>query len=121
MAHFILLFQGGTPSDDLNEQESAQITEQWTAWFEELSDRIIDPGAPFSDGVAVSSSGEAVLGNERGYLIVEADSLDVAAEYAASSPMLAGGGTDASVQVFELVNLRIDGPPPGTGDPDPPW
>ena len=72
-----------------------------TAWFDELSDNVVDRGNPVFERTTLGDCGpETVLG---GYTLIAADNLDAAGALAANCPMLAGAG---GVEVGELTSLN---------------
>jgi len=104
MAKYVLLYSGGSPGRTPAEQQ--QQMQAWGAWFGKLGKAVVDGGNPFSDKVkSVSSEGKVKEGptGERasGYSIVEAGSVDEAAEFAKGCPVLTTGGR---ITVYETYN-----------------
>jgi hypothetical protein len=97
MSKYVVAFRGqpgGTTSD---ETERA-----WGAWFGQLGPAVTDRGNRVGNARILPAAlrgdpGTAVL---RGYVVIEADSLDAAAGLAAGCPGLTGG---VDVEVAEVV------------------
>jgi hypothetical protein len=102
MADYLLLFSGGTMPATQEEQEA--VMKAWTDWFGQLGGAVKDQGNPFTPGAMKmlgpdgSVSDGAVATTASGYTIIEAESLDRAAELAKGCPVLQGG---ASISVYE--------------------
>jgi hypothetical protein len=104
MAKYVLLYSGGAMAPTQAERDKAN--QAWGAWFGKLGKSVVDSGNPFSDKVkSIASDGKVKDGatGERanGYSIVEAGSVDQAAELAKSCPVLASGGR---ITVYETFN-----------------
>ncbi len=104
MAKYVLLYSGGAMGRTPAEQQKQ--LQAWGAWFGKLGRAVVDEGNPFSDKVkSVATDGKVKDGatGERasGYSIVEAGSVDQAAELAKSCPVLTSGG---KVTVYETFN-----------------
>jgi|SRR5579864_708819 len=105
MAKYVLLYSGGRMG--ATEAEQKQQMQQWGAWFGKLGKAVADAGNPFSgkvksvDGGGKVKDGAAGAGAASGYSIVEADSIDEAAELARGNPVLATGGI---ITVYETFN-----------------
>jgi hypothetical protein len=104
MADYVLLYTGGSMPE--TEAEQASVMKAWTAWFGQLGAAVKDPGNPFSGKAKRISSngsvGEGPAGEASGYSIIQADSLDAAAEMAKGCPVLQGG---AQISVFETFDV----------------
>ncbi len=104
MAKYVLLYSGGGMAQTQAERDKSN--QAWGAWFGKLGKAVVDAGNPFSDKVkSVAPDGrvkEGVSGERAsGYSIVEANSVDQAAELAKSCPVLTSGG---KVTVYETFN-----------------
>ena len=104
MAKYVLIYSGGqmgaTPAE---QQEQLQA---WGAWFGKLGKAVVDAGNPFCDKVkSVDAGGKVKNGpvgqRSTGYSIVEAGSIDAAAEMAKGCPVLTSGG---QITVYETFN-----------------
>ena len=89
------------------EEESAKVMKAWEDWYTDLGPAVVDGGYPFGPTAkSVASDGtvsEGPVGTmSSGYTIVEADSLDAAAEMARGCPILMNGG---EVSVFETIEV----------------
>ena len=104
MAKYVLLYSGGQMGATPAEQQKQ--LQAWGAWFGKLGKAVADAGNPFSDKVkTVASDGRVKDGpvgsRATGYSIVEAGSVDAAAELAKGCPVLASGG---QITVYETFN-----------------
>ncbi len=84
------------------EKPTPEIMEAWGAWFESISDHIVDQGG-FTGGREISKSGTKVLPMNMeaitGYNVIEAESLDAAEKLAQSNPFI------ASIRVYEVRSM----------------
>jgi DNA-binding XRE family transcriptional regulator len=96
MKKFIFLYKGFT-------QPTPEIGQAWMKWFEEVGDKMIDGGNPFSDGSEVTKTGVTALemGMDAltGYSIISAESKEEAIALAKTNPMI------TSVVVYELAKM----------------
>jgi YCII-related domain-containing protein len=104
MANFVLVYTGG--SRPASEAEGKKVMEAWGAWLQQLGDKFVDPGSPFSPNAKMLSNGTvhdgAVGTPASGYSILKADSLDAASELARGCPILKSGG---QVTVYEVTPM----------------
>ena len=103
MAKYLLLYGGGSMPE--TEAEMAAVTKAWTDWFTDLGSAVVDPGNPFNADSKTISAGPTVTdakATASGYSVIEADSLDQAAKYASTCPVLAG---DSDVTVYETFDV----------------
>jgi hypothetical protein len=74
------------------ETPTKEIEEAWGKWFASIADKMVDSGSPFKQGREISRDGtkDLPLGMESitGYTIIEAESLDAAAEIVKDCPMI---------------------------------
>ena len=104
MAKYVLLYSGGSMGATQADQQKQM--QAWGSWFGKLGKSLVDGGNPFSDKVkTVASNGSAKDGaagqRATGYSIVEANSVDAAAELAKGCPVLTSGG---QITVYETFN-----------------
>ena len=91
---------GGMPE---SEAETAAVMAEWTSWFEQLGDSVVDGGNPFGPAKTISPGGAVADGGSLGgYSIISADSLDDAVAKAQGCPVLTGSG---SVEVCETIDI----------------
>ena len=87
MNKYVLLHLGFVPP-------TPEIGQAWMAWFEEISDKIVDSGSPFAPGREITKDGTKELPLDldafTGYTIINAADFDEATEIAASCPSIAG-------------------------------
>jgi len=79
-----------------------EIMQAWGAWFESISDKIVDRGGHFSNGREISKSGTRALPMNMesitGYTVIEAESLDAAEKLAQKNPFI------ASIRIYEVMS-----------------
>ncbi len=103
MTKFVFVFHGGTMAETEAEQE--EVMAAWGAWFGQMGEAVIEPGNPFAQNRTVGSGGTSNGGGDNpatGYTVVQADSIDAAADLAKGCPILDGGGT---VEVCEAIDM----------------
>jgi hypothetical protein len=105
MTKYVFFYVGGGMPE--SEEETAKVMKAWEDWYTDLGPAVVDGGYPFSPmAKSVASDGtvsEGPVGTmSSGYTIVEAESLDAAAEMARSCPNLMNGG---QVSVFETIEV----------------
>ena len=105
MAKFLLLFHGGSMPQ--TEAEQAAVLKAWTDWYTQLGQAVVDPGNPFTPAAkSVSKEGKVKSGPAgtmaSGYTILQADSIDGAAQMASTCPVLRGG---AEISIFETFDV----------------
>lgn len=101
MNDFLLIYQGGDPNwMDRSPEEIEAVMQQWDRWFKELeaSGNLRNPGAALAPGgVTLRKNGGAIVTDTPmvevkeligGYSVIQADSLEAAAELAKGSPFL---------------------------------
>lgn len=104
MAKYLLAYHGGARPESEAEQQAVMAA--WGQWFESLGPAVVDPGAPVAVTRTVGSDGSVSDGGGAnpvtGYSVLEAASLDDAAEKAKGCPILGAGG---SVEVAETIEM----------------
>lgn len=113
MTTFTFLYRGREMSP--SPEQMQKTTEKWLAWFKELEGK----GAIGNIGHPLEDTGKVVTGNNKlvqdgpfaeakdviaGFTMVEADSLEHAAELARGCPILEVGGS-VEVRPVRTVNL----------------
>jgi len=106
MAKYVLLYHGGKMPE--TEAEQAAVMEAWGAWYGQLGSAVADPGNPFTPmakSVAANGSlSDGPVGTmASGYTVLEAGSLDAAAEMAKGCPVLQGGAQISVFETFEVM------------------
>ncbi len=109
MAKFLFVYRNSSeqPPYEPSPEEMQQMMAAWGAWYETVGSGLVDGG----DGLlptgklvkgGVVSDGPFIEAKELvgGYSIVEADTYEQAAEWAAATPVAASGG---SVEVRQLA------------------
>lgn len=113
MADYLFLYRGGQRGN--SPEESGQIMQKWMNWFKDLgaSGNLKDGGQPLEDeGKVVASKGGPVTDGPYaeakdlvgGYTLIEATSLDRAAELARGCPILERGGR---VEVRPIMKMDM--------------
>jgi hypothetical protein len=102
MGTFALIYSGGSMAQTPEEQQA--VMQAWTEWFGTLGDAVVQVGNPFGASASVSGDGVGRPGalGATGYSVVRAESLDAAAGFAKSCPIIAGGG---AVDVYEAIEM----------------
>ena len=81
------------------ERPTPEIMEAWGAWFESISDKMVDQGG-FMAGREISETGTRDLPMDleaiTGYNVVEAESLEAAEQLAQGNPFI------SSIRIYEL-------------------
>jgi len=84
-------------------EPTPEIMAAWMAWFELISDKVVDQGGQFSGGREISKSGirDLPLNMESitGYTVIEAESLEAAEKLAQSNPFI------ASIRIYEVMSM----------------
>ena len=79
-----------------------EIMEAWGAWFESISDKMVDRGGHFGNGREISKSGTRTLPMNMesitGYTVIEVESLDAAEKLAQKNPFI------ASIRIYEVMS-----------------
>ncbi|HEY8918787.1 MAG TPA: YciI family protein [Chitinophaga sp.] len=114
MKDFMFIFRGGSSAGQLSPEEMQDNMQQWFAWIEQFRSKNIyvggeplyPPGKMVSGSKAVVTDGPFAESKELvgGYMIIQADSLEAAAELAKGCPDLPLNG---SVEVREV--MKFDG------------
>ncbi len=103
MAKFLFVYHGGgVPATP---EAQAKAMEAWGAWFGQLGSAVVDGGNPTGASVTVAASGSSQGGGANpvnGYSLIEAASLEEAAEKAKGCPLLGDG---SPVEVCETINV----------------
>ena len=106
MANFLLLFTGsGMPE---GEAEQAKVIQDWTDWFANLGEAIVDPGNPTSP-VSRTLDHQGNVTNSplaipvTGYSILKAPNLDQAVVMAKGCPILKSGGQITVYETFDAM------------------
>jgi hypothetical protein len=94
MAKYVLLYSGGAMAATQAERDKAN--QAWGAWFGKLGKvKSVASDGKVKDG--------AIGERANGYSIVEAASVDQAAELAKSCPVLVGGGKVTVYETFSAM------------------
>jgi hypothetical protein len=104
MSKYLLAYHGGAMAETPEARDAAMAA--WGNWFQQLGPAIVDPGNPIARTSLVTSDGTPQRGSGgdpvSGYSLIEAESIDAAAELARGCPVLQSGGT---VEVGETMNV----------------
>ena len=102
MKKFVFIYNGPQSTS----APEPKVMEAWTTWFTNIGAKLVDPGNPFgADVKEVSGSGVKSMTENRanGYTIVNAESLEEAAELAKGCP---NNGYDGyTVAVYEAMPM----------------
>ena len=100
MAKYLVVYRGGDPDAEMDDD----VTAAWMDWFGSLDGSVLDTGNPFSASTSLTADGarSSETAGLSGYSLIEAESIDAAADAVAGCPQLAAGG---SVEVYEAVPM----------------
>ncbi|KUJ84124.1 hypothetical protein AVO45_18260 [Ruegeria marisrubri] len=104
MPEFIFAYHGGKAPE--SPEEGEQVMAAWQAWFADMGDAVVVPGAPVGLSKTVSASGVADDGGANplsGYSVVKAADIGAATELAKGCPMVVSG--NGSVEVAEIMEM----------------
>jgi hypothetical protein len=104
VANYVLVFKGGGMAETEAEQQAVMAA--WGEWYGKLGQAVVDGGNPFGPSKSVASDGtvsDGAASGLTGYAILQADSLDAAAEMAKGCPILSSGGSIEAYEVFEVM------------------
>ena len=78
--------------------------EDWKKWMGEMGDKIVDAGSPLANGVESSDGKFSKIKEDQwpaqGYMMIQAENIDAAAEMMKSSPL-----GDTPLRIFEKVDM----------------
>jgi len=102
MSKYVFAYLGGSMGETPEEQEASMNA--WMAWFGSLGAAVKDVGNPFVASTTLAPGGTrgSTSAGLTGYSIVEADSIDEAATFASSCPLLSSGGT---LEIYEAMPM----------------
>lgn len=104
---YMLLYKGpATPIEEMTAEQNETQMAAWNVWMEKVGDELLDMGTPFGERTSIDGDGSVGPGGDlNGYSIVGADTLDEARGLLDGHPFLGDGGSQFSVEVYELVDL----------------
>lgn len=102
VAKFVYLYTGGAAAETPEAQQ--QSMQAWQTWFTTLNGAVLDIGNPFGAASTVARDGARPGGTSQatGYSIIEAQSLEDAADKAAGCPIIGSGGR---VEVYDALSM----------------
>ena len=101
MSKYLFVYHGGGMAETPEAQ--AQAMAAWGVWFGQLGSAVVDGGNPTGASMTVNANATSQGGGANpatGYSLIEASSIEDAAEKAKGCPILASGG---SVEVCETI------------------
>src|SRR4051794_30013876 len=98
MAKYLFVYRGGAMAE--TEEERNATMAKWGQWAQQLGDHVIDFGAPVGESRTVGNGNGSAAAS--GYSLIEAGSLDEAAELAGGCPIIEAGG---SVEIGETLAM----------------
>ncbi|MEX0365618.1 MAG: hypothetical protein AB3N22_06080 [Ruegeria sp.] len=104
MPEFVFAYHGGKAPE--SPEEGEKVMAQWQAWFADMGEAVVIPGAPVGMSKTVSSDGVADDGGANpisGYSVVKAADIGAATEMAKGCPMVVTG--NGSVEVAEVMEM----------------
>jgi len=110
MKKFIVLYHA--PADAMNQtantspEEQAKGMELWMDWAKKCGDKLVDLGAPLSNGQQLTPDGKSKSSNKNvaGYSILQAENMDEAKTLLKGHPHL-GWNAECSIEVYETMAL----------------
>jgi len=104
MGKYLITYSGGAQPDDMTQEQREQVMKAWMDWYASLGDSVVDMGDPTGASKVVAPSGGVSDGSSgiTGYSLINAESLDAAAEACKSHPHLAAGGR---IDIHETFNV----------------
>ncbi len=100
MKKFIYLYFGGDTASDISEEERNKIMGDWVAYFDKLSGKVVDMGAPFGERKTV---GGTETSTTNGYTVISAEDLNEAVALTNGHPHLTAGGR---IDVIEAIDMQ---------------
>lgn len=104
MPKFMLAYHGGGMPETKEEGERQMAL--WGAWMQGLGAAMVDPGNPVGMSSTLTVDGLTEGGGANplsGYTVVEAATLDAAAEMAKGCPILEGG--KGTIEIAEIIQM----------------
>ncbi len=106
MARYALIYSGDQTASSREVQDA--IIADWEAWYAKMGEAIAEGGDPFGASKHIAAEGSTAVDGHggmpaSGYTVIEATSLDAAAEACADHPHLRHGG---QVHIFEAIDLH---------------
>lgn len=104
MPKFMFAYHGGGAPETPEEGETVMAA--WMAWMQGLGAAIVDPGNPVGMSSTLTAAGLSEGGGANplsGYTIVEADTLEAAAEMGKGCPILEDDG--ASIEIAQIHEM----------------
>jgi hypothetical protein len=103
MPKYVFAYHGGKKPE--TKEAGEKVMAAWNKWYQDMGDKVADPGYPVGMSKTVSRGGVADNGGSNpvsGVTVVTADSIDKAVEMAKGCPILAD---DGSVEVAEALQM----------------
>jgi hypothetical protein len=103
MPKYVFAYHGG--KKPATPEEGERVMAAWNKWYQDMGDKVADPGCPVGMSKTVSRSGVADNGGANplsGITVVNADTNDKAVEIAQGCPIHAD---DGSVEVAEALQM----------------
>ncbi len=104
MPEFVFAYHGGKAPE--SPEEGKEVMAAWEAWFKNMGEAVVIPGAPVGMSKTVSATGVADDGGANpisGYSVVKAADMGAATEMAKGCPMVVSG--NGSVEVAEIMEM----------------
>ncbi len=104
MPKFMFAYHGGGAPE--SEEEGKKAMAAWMAWFEQMGSAVVEPGNPVGLSSTLTKDGLTDGGGANpisGYTVVEAASLEAAAEMGKGCPMVADGS--GSIEIAPIMEM----------------
>ena len=92
---------------NVSQEEQAKGMEAWMQWAKKSGDKLIELGAPLTNGQVLSPDGSVGSSSKEvcGYSILQAENMDEAEELLKGHPHIAGWDPKATIEVHETMAL----------------
>ena len=108
---FLVIYHA--PMDAMAQTANASPEEQaagmalWQAWADRVKNRLIDMGAPLTNGKTLGSQGESSPSSKdvAGYSLLQAEDWDEIMDLLEGHPHISGWHPDATIEVHETIVL----------------
>ena len=104
MTKYVLAYHGGKMPETPEEGEKEMAA--WGAWMEGMGDKLVDGGNPVGKSHTLTADGLSEGGGANplsGYTVIEAGSVEEAAEMAKGCPILNGG--HGSIEIAPVIDM----------------
>lgn len=104
MPKFMFAYHGGSTPE--TQEEGEKVMAAWMSWMSENGAAMVDPGNPVGQSATLTKAGLSAGGGANplsGYSIIEADTLEAAAEIGKGCPIL--DDADGSIEIAQIHEM----------------